>query len=212
MAKDEAGVLRVVVVGVGPIGLACAKAIRVERDLRLVGLVDLDPQKQGKKIDELGRAPAEPTKVIPPVDPGPSVVGSIALAVAGGADVAVVTTSSQLDAIAPTLRELLDRGLAVVSSCERMAWPWYRYPELGQELDAYAIRAGRAMLGTGVNPGFVMDTAGGGAGMHGAAGDGRALRAARGGGVAPEPVASQDRRDHDGGPVQRIDGGGEDRT
>jgi 4-hydroxy-tetrahydrodipicolinate reductase len=52
---------------------------------------------------------------------------------------------------------LLSRGVAVVSSCERLAWPWYRHPAAGREIDATAKAAGRAVLGTGVNPGFVMD-------------------------------------------------------
>jgi 4-hydroxy-tetrahydrodipicolinate reductase len=59
--------------------------------------------------------------------------------------------------MAPTLREALALGLHVVSSCEEMAWPKYRHPELAGQLDGEAKRGGKALLGTGVNPGFVMD-------------------------------------------------------
>jgi 4-hydroxy-tetrahydrodipicolinate reductase len=144
--------LRVIVIGLGPIGLACAQAIRAERDLRLVGLVDLDPAKIGKTLDQIAEQPAGSPA-------SPQIVSSIhqAVADAGGADVAMLTTSSDFEAVAPSLRECLASKLAVVSSCERMAWPWYRYADLAKQIDAEAQAAGRAMLGTGVNPGFVMD-------------------------------------------------------
>jgi 4-hydroxy-tetrahydrodipicolinate reductase len=71
--------------------------------------------------------------------------------------VAIVTTTSKLDRMGPTLRQALGAGLHVVSSCEEMSWPWYRHEKLARELDAEAKKAGRAILGTGVNPGFVMD-------------------------------------------------------
>jgi 4-hydroxy-tetrahydrodipicolinate reductase len=75
----------------------------------------------------------------------------------GGADVAIVTTTSKLDRMAATLREAMGLGLHVVSSCEEMSWPKYRHAVLAEQLDAEARRAGKALLGTGVNPGFVMD-------------------------------------------------------
>lgn len=46
----------------------------------------------------------------------------------------------------------------MVSSCEQMLYPWLRHPELANQIDDEAQAAGVALLGTGVNPGFVMDT------------------------------------------------------
>ncbi|NJL31556.1 MAG: hypothetical protein HC898_07965 [Phycisphaerales bacterium] len=57
----------------------------------------------------------------------------------------------------PTLQEAMAQGLCVVSSCEEMSWPWYRHPQLAGQIDAQARQAGKALLGTGINPGFVMD-------------------------------------------------------
>jgi 4-hydroxy-tetrahydrodipicolinate reductase len=136
--------LRVVVVGLGPIGIGAARAVLADPGMTLSGLVDIDPAKVGKPVAELAG--------------GPAVVNSLkAAAEGGGADVAIVTTTSKLDRMAPTLREALSLGLHVVSSCEEMAWPKYRHPDLAAQLDAEAKRAGKALLGTGVNPGFVMD-------------------------------------------------------
>jgi hypothetical protein len=135
--------LRVVVVGLGPIGIGAAKAVLADPGMKLVGLVDIDPAKVGKPVSEL--------------EGGPVVSKSLTEGAGGGADVAIVTTTSKLDRMAPTLREALALGLHVVSSCEEMAWPKYRHAALAAEIDAEAKRAGKALLGTGVNPGFVMD-------------------------------------------------------
>ena len=134
---------RVIVVGLGPIGIGAAKAVLADPGMKLVGLVDIDPAKVGKPLAEL--------------EGGPAVVGSPKQAAPAGADVAIVTTTSKLDRMASTLREALGAKVHVVSSCEEMSWPRYRHPQLADELDAAARRADRALLGTGVNPGFVMD-------------------------------------------------------
>jgi hypothetical protein len=139
--------IRVVIIGMGPIGIAAARAVLADAGLQLVGLVDLEPAKIGRALDELGAG----------VSGGPKVSGSLDKAVANGADVAIVTTTSFFDRIADTLRACMQHKLHVVSSCEEMAWPSYRHAELGQQIDAEAKRAGVSLLGTGVNPGFLMD-------------------------------------------------------
>jgi hypothetical protein len=133
--------MRAVIVGLGPIGIGAARGVLADPGMELAGLVDIDPVKVGLRVPEL--------------EGGPLV--SRSLSEVGRADVAIVTTTSKLDRMASTLREALSLGLHVVSSCEEMAWPRYRHAELASELDAEAKRAGRALLGTGVNPGFVMD-------------------------------------------------------
>src|SRR6185295_16738689 len=56
-----------------------------------------------------------------------------------------------------TFRELLRRGKAVVSTCEELVYPWLRHVALAEELDELAKKNGGRLLGTGVNPGFLMD-------------------------------------------------------
>jgi 4-hydroxy-tetrahydrodipicolinate reductase len=51
----------------------------------------------------------------------------------------------------------LSAGCCVVSTCEELAYPYRKYPELSARLDAAAKEEGVALVGTGVNPGFVMD-------------------------------------------------------
>lgn len=128
---------RVVVVGAGPIGLATAAEIQRRSDLQLSAVVDVDPAKHGQRVN---------ANVV--VKAG---FDDIA------AEVAVVCTTSSFINVAPTLRECLRRGWHVVSTCEELVWPHAQHKELAASIDDEAVFAGRAVVGTGVNPGFLMD-------------------------------------------------------
>ena len=137
--KTSKDAIRVVQVGLGAIGLATAKVVGEKRSLRLVGAVDINPE---AKID--GNVPVYRT-IADCVRRHP-------------ADVAILTTGSKFPGVMPQIMEMFDAGLRVVSSCEELLFPWYRYARQADALDRAAQRAGLACLGTGVNPGFVMDT------------------------------------------------------
>jgi len=59
--------------------------------------------------------------------------------------------------VAPQIEEALAAGLHVVSTCEELAYPALRHPEIAARLDAEARGRGLTVAGTGVNPGLVMD-------------------------------------------------------
>ena len=139
--------MRVLHVGLGPLGVRVQSDLAARPELRTVAAVDVDPALAGRALGEL--VPGAPADVL--VAPGLEAVDWEAV------DVALLTTSSDLARCAPTLRALLARGVSVVSSCEELLWPWLRHPELARELDALAREHGAALVGTGVNPGFVMD-------------------------------------------------------
>ena len=139
---------RLIVVGLGPIGIAVARAAQAKRDLQITGLVDLDPAKVGKTLADLDNGKWGSA-------PSPKIVD--ALDKAGDADVAVLCTTSFFDKITPLLRACMNRKLHVTSSCEEMAFPTYRHAALAKEVDLEAKQAGVALVGTGVNPGYVMD-------------------------------------------------------
>jgi 4-hydroxy-tetrahydrodipicolinate reductase len=115
---------------------------------RIVGAVDTDPAKIGKDLGELcGIRPL-----------GLTVSGSLDDALRGQSpQVAVVTTVSSLKAFEPQLAPLAQRKLPVVSTCEELVFPWRRQPEVAQRIDRLCRDNGIACVGTGVNPGFLMD-------------------------------------------------------
>lgn len=139
---------RVVIIGLGPVGLAVARQVQADDAMKLVGLIDLDPAKIGKRLVELDPdANADDVTVVDDLD---HVKGM-------PADVAIVATSSYFDRLAPNLRQCVRHGMDVVSSCEEMAWPWLKHPHLADEMSSHARKAGVRLIGTGVNPGFLMD-------------------------------------------------------
>jgi 4-hydroxy-tetrahydrodipicolinate reductase len=75
----------------------------------------------------------------------------------GDVDVALLATTSWVAQQMPELRQALKAGINVISIAEEMADPSAQHPELAGELDALARAAGVTVLGTGVNPGFVLD-------------------------------------------------------
>lgn len=141
--------MRVAHVGLGPLGRAMVRELARRPELELVGAADTDPRLAGRPLGELvpelaGRA--RELRVVPD-----------AAELDGPLDAALVTTVSDLALCAPTLRALLARGAAVVSTCEELVWPWLRHAELADELHGLARAGGGRLLGTGVNPGFLMD-------------------------------------------------------
>ena len=138
--------VRIVQVGLGPLGLRCIREL-LERQLgELVATVD--PVHGGRPLAELVEgAPPDMT-----VAPDLEAVGDW-----GDIDLALVTTRSALPDCADTFRELFARGVHIVSSCEELSYPYLQHAELSAELDGLARGAGKVLLGTGVNPGFLLD-------------------------------------------------------
>src|SRR5207248_10941075 len=72
-------------------------------------------------------------------------------------DVVIHSTSSSLAKVMDQLMACLEAQSCVVSTCEELSYPFRTHPDLAAKLDAAAKEWGVALVGTGVNPGFVMD-------------------------------------------------------
>ncbi len=141
--------IRVLQVGLGPIGVAVARQLQERTGFELVGGVDLDPAKAGRDLGEVCGM-REPLGLDVHADLGEALAEL-------APQVAALCTSSALARMAPTVEACLAAGAAVASSTEELTYPWREQPDLARRLDAAAKRAGRAILATGVNPGFAMD-------------------------------------------------------
>ncbi|PYZ92681.1 hypothetical protein CR194_13550 [Salipaludibacillus keqinensis] len=144
--------VRVLQFGLGPIGLEVVKKMKEIHQLNVIGGVDIDPDKVEKDLGELIGSGNMGEEVVSSLNDLPT------SAKEEGNKVAIHCTGSNLEKMWPQIKELLDHGFSVVSTCEELSYPWHRYPELSKEIDAYAKEKGLAVLGTGVNPGFIMDT------------------------------------------------------
>jgi len=140
--------LRVIQYGVGPIGARIVRLILEKPALQIVGAVDIDPAKAGRDLGEVAEAGRQLGVVVS------RDAGSVLQA---GADVLVHCTSSYLEEVADQLLQCLEAGIHIVSTCEELAYPFRKHPELSQRLDRCAREHQVALVGTGVNPGFTMD-------------------------------------------------------
>lgn len=147
-ATPSDGRVPVVVMGLGFIGQEIARAALQSEELELIGAVDKSPSLAGHKLSEVLGIPAGTFKISP----------TIGQAIGRRRGVVLLhATGSKLPQVTDQVLEALSHGMHVVSTCEELAFPWFNYPELAQKLDAAAQRASTTVIGTGINPGFVMD-------------------------------------------------------
>lgn len=142
--------LRVAHFGLGPIGLGIARLVQQTPGLRIVGATDVSPEKAGR---DLGTLLGLPKKLRVKVEPDP---GRLLRHLK--ADLAVLSTSSSLKQIRPQIAALVAKRLNVVSTCEELAFPAAVHGSAAREIDRLARGRKVSVLGTGVNPGFAMDS------------------------------------------------------
>jgi 2,4-diaminopentanoate dehydrogenase len=151
-SKD--GKLRAIVWGLGSLGTLVVKAFAAGiPDIRIVGIVDHAPHLAGKQA---GDVCAEAKQLGLDFAVSPSLAACLKT-LREPADVVYHMTESVLDAIEGQLVEALDAGLDVISASEAMFYPALRYADIAARLDAAAKRNGVALVGCGINPGFVFD-------------------------------------------------------
>lgn len=132
--------------GLGPIGLGIA-GLTLERGYRIVSAVDIAPEKTGSDLGVLlGRGPL-----------GITVTADASAALARRPRVVLHSTQSHLAQVMPQLLACVEAGACVVSTCEELAFPWYCHEAEARLLDEAAKAHGVAVVGVGINPGFVMD-------------------------------------------------------
>ena len=141
-------IIRVIQYGLGQIGSATARLIDERDNLELVGAVDIDPAKIGKDVGALLGCDR---------GLGVEVQGKLA-EVGARADVAVHTTNSYFDLFMDQVLEILEAGFDIVSTSEELSFPWTDHPDQAARVDEAAREVGKTVLGTGVNPGFLMDS------------------------------------------------------
>ena len=143
------GPIKVLHFGLGPIGVGVVKQVASRKGFKIVGAVDIDPAKAGKDLGEvagLGRhlrikVSDDAKKTIKSAKP----------------DVIVLSTTSSLKRTLPQIESILRLKVPIVSTTEELAYPTKANMRYARAIHQLAKKAKVAVLGTGVNPGFVMD-------------------------------------------------------
>jgi hypothetical protein len=141
--------VRVVHIGLGPIGQAIARLVAATDGLQIVGAADPALDIAGK---DLGTVLGLPKKLKVKVESDPERYIKKAKA-----DVAILCTGSSLKDVKGQIAALVERGMSVVSTCEELAFAAPLNAAAFRDLDRLAQKKKVSVLGTGVNPGYAMD-------------------------------------------------------
>ena len=143
------GSIKVLHFGLGPIGAAIVKQVAGRKGFKIVGAVDIDPAKVGKDLGEV--AGVGRTLRVKVSDNAKKAIKSTK------PDVVVMCTSSSMKKVLPQMEEVLKLKVPIVSTTEELAYPTKGNMRYARAIHQLAKKAKVAVLGTGVNPGFVMD-------------------------------------------------------
>lgn len=141
--------IRTIHFGIGAIGAEVVRTVLNDPGIEIVAAIDTHPAKAGK---DLGEAAGVGHQLGVPVS-----YEAEAILKDVYADVIIHTTGSSLTDVYPQIMSMVAAEKSVISSCEELSFPWTRYTEISHRIDRRARETGVRVLGTGVNPGFVMD-------------------------------------------------------
>jgi 4-hydroxy-tetrahydrodipicolinate reductase len=143
------GPIRVVHFGLGPIGAGVVRQVAERRGFKIVGAVDIDPAKAGRDLGDVAGV-GRPLRVKVSSD-------AVRTLKSAKPDVVVLCTSSSLKQVLPQMETILKLKVPIVSTTEELAYPTRGNMRVARAVHQLALKSRVAVLGTGVNPGFVMD-------------------------------------------------------
>lgn len=141
--------VKIALYGVGVVGSLIAKFLLEKEGVEIVGAVDIAKDKIGKDLGEILRLGKKLGVIVSDdVEKAFSKVNP---------DIVVHATSSYLKDTYSQIASIVKHGVNVVSTCEELSYPYVTEPKLAKQLDTLAKKHDATVLGTGINPGFLMD-------------------------------------------------------
>ena len=135
--------------GMGPIGIESIRLAATKGWLRCIGAVDLDPAKIGKSVGQLsGDDKLAGARVYQSFEE---------LCEVTKPDIMLHTAGSKAQQSMEQFLPIVERGISVASTCEELLFPRLRAAAMTERFDKMCRESGARVVGTGVNPGFVMD-------------------------------------------------------
>lgn len=141
--------IQVLILGTGQMGSGIARMVLAKRGLELVGAYGRRAHRVGM---DLGQAIGLDQALGIPISVDLEMVVEETRP-----DVAIQTTCSRATDAAVEISTLVRHGVNVISIAEEMAYPQHKNPALAESMHWEAVSHGVSILGTGVNPGFVLD-------------------------------------------------------
>jgi len=142
--------IRVVHWGLDPVGMTAAHLVWRRAGLMPAGAISTMGGDVGKDLGDL-MGFGERVGVV--VDSDPERVLTSARP-----DVTIIASDLPLERVAPMVRQAMEAGSNVICLAGEMTYPWAVDAKLAERLDDLAYAHGVTVLGTGINPGFVLDS------------------------------------------------------
>lgn len=141
--------VKVIIWGLGAMGSGMADMLLKKKGVDIVGAVGRGAKVGKSMYDYIKTEKGDRTDVI--IGAPEDVIKK------GTADVVLCCTDSFTKTAFDRIKFVLEQGINVVSSAEEMAYPKAQSPELAKQLDEIAKANGVSVIGTGINPGLIMD-------------------------------------------------------
>ncbi|MGD9000844.1 MAG: 2,4-diaminopentanoate dehydrogenase [Granulosicoccaceae bacterium] len=141
--------IRVLVLGTGQMGSGIARLLLKKQGIELVGACARRAERAGM---DLGRAIGLDHDLGVPVS---SVLETLISQTRP--HIAIQATCSRASDASEEIETLVRQGVHVISIAEEMVYPACSAPAFAGELHSLAVSHGISVLGTGINPGFVLD-------------------------------------------------------
>jgi hypothetical protein len=141
--------IRVLVLGTGRMGSEIARLVLDKPGLELVGAYGRRHERAGM---DLGHAIGLDRELGVPID-----TDLAAVIERSRPEIAIQATCSRIVDAREELEALVGHGVHVISIAEQMVYPACSSPSFARDLREMALARGVAVLGTGINPGFVLD-------------------------------------------------------
>ena len=137
--------------GFGAMASGIAKVLLEKEGVTVIGACDIDPRKIGKSIYEL-------LGVEQGDRPDAFITDDISTLIdKEKCDICVIATDSFTKKVYPKVCYVVERGVNVITTAEEMSYPMAQDPELSDAMDILAKTNNVSILGTGINPGLMMD-------------------------------------------------------
>lgn len=143
--------VRVALWGFGAMGKGIARLLLSRKGVELAGVCDRYPALLGQSLYRLLEVEQGSREDVFIVDHIEKALKNTPI------DCCVIATDSFVSDVFPKIREVVTRGINVLTIAEEMSYPWAKEPGLAGEMDRLAKEYGVSILGTGINPGLMMD-------------------------------------------------------
>lgn len=141
--------VKVIIWGLGAMGSGMAEMILKKKGIEIVGVAGRGAKLGKSMYDYLNVERGNNPDII--IGSPEDVIKEKA------ADVVLLCTDSFTKNVFDKIKFCLEKKINVISSAEEMAYPKQTEPELAAEMDRIAKENGVTVLGTGINPGLIMD-------------------------------------------------------